>query len=147
MPSANRGGSEGHHSVKTRARNRGQREISYRRAVSAWVGLVLILFNVFSGATMGMGAMAGMAGGSSTICSAMGHGVGHGNDHPAPHPAQDCACCLSMCCTGAAVPDDHSPVPLPSLGWTQLSFDFNASPQRRPAPSIGGIARAPPAIV
>jgi hypothetical protein len=141
-------GARGLDSVKTRTGKRAHHDIPHLRAVSAWVGLVLILFNVFSAATMGFGPMAGMDGSSSAICSAMGHGAaGKGPAHPGPHPSGDCACCLSMCCTGAAVPDDRFDVPLPSPGWTQLSFDTDASPQRRPAPSVGGIARAPPALV
>jgi len=131
--------------VKTRTCERGQHKKPYLWAVSAWVGLLLILFNVFSAATMGIGPMAAMPDAEMSLCSAMGHGAGGSDhDHPAKHPSSGCACCLSMCCTGAAVPDDRLDAPLPSSNWTVLSFDFTLSAQRRPAPSVGGIARAPP---
>jgi hypothetical protein len=118
--------------------------VPYLRAVSAWVGLLLILFNVFSAATMGFGPMAGMPDAEMAMCSAMGHGSAADHDHPIKHPSSGCACCLSMCCTGAAVPDDRLDAPVPSSNWTALSFDFTLSAQRRLGPSVGGIARAPP---
>jgi len=118
-----------------------------RWAAMAWLSLFLMLFNIVNAGAIGLRRMEAMADGLMPICSAHQSGASDQQHPPGPsQPASSdcCSCCLSMCCTGAAVPDDRLDAPLPSSNWTVLSFDFTLSAQRRPAPSVGGIARAPP---
>ena len=118
------------------------RKVSRRWAASVGLGLFLMLFNVFNAATMGLHPMAGMeTAGPSSICAT------HHEPTPDHHPADCCSCCLSMCCTGAMVPDcDFSAVVLTGT-WTAFAFHLAAAPRHHRAPITSGSARSPPDVV
>jgi hypothetical protein len=111
------------------------------------MGLYLMLFNVLNAATMGLRPMDGMAEGEMVLCSQHAAGTHHHHQGPAQPASPDCcSCCLSMCCTGAALPGAAPVAPARSLGGISLTFGSAPSFRLHPAPSIGGGARAPPAI-
>jgi hypothetical protein len=116
------------------------------KALSAWLALALMLCNVFYGASMGMRPMPAMAGGH-VICSA--HHV-DGSEQKSPDPAQHgsdcCSCCLSMCCTGATLPDADGHAVQPPAEVASHIYGDRQSSRLRLAPNIGGGARAPPAL-
>jgi hypothetical protein len=122
------------------------RTMPRRWAATAWVSLFLMLFNVVNAGAMGLRRMEAMADGQMPICSA--HRSGDPDQHP-PGPSQPassdcCSCCLSMCCTGAAVPDSTPLTALRSLTWISLAFRSTHAFPQPSAPSVGGSARAPP---
>ena len=121
-----------------------------RWAAAAWLGLLLMLFNVVNATAMGTRQMAAMVEGGTAICDMAEHHAGAGGHHHGgtggQHSPDCCSCCVSMCCTGAAVPDAGEMTPAPSLAWTSLYFVTPSAPQPSPAPLAGGGARAPPAV-
>lgn len=123
------------------------RKTARRWAATAWIGLVLMLFNVVNGTAMAVRPLAAMAAGDMAICAT--HHAGAADHHPqAPaHPADCCSCCLSMCCTGAALPDSDPLAVAPPRGWITVAFAAASAAPYNSAPRTGGNARAPPAFV
>ncbi|HMA50947.1 MAG TPA: DUF2946 family protein [Magnetospirillaceae bacterium] len=120
---------------------------SRRWAATTWLGLFLMLFNIANAATMGLRPMEAMANGDMPLCAEHHPGAAHHHQDPAkPGSSDSCSCCLSMCCTGAAVPDSAAPAPAPGMVWVALSFSTTASFRLHPAPRTGGSARAPPSF-
>jgi hypothetical protein len=133
--------------VRTRTAKDHRSRQTWLRPLSGWLGLALILVHVVSAATRTCGVLPVMPDTAMEICTAMGHGAaGHQQDHPAHDGSTDGDCCLAMGCSGAAITGAGIDTPMPTAAWTSLSFDVRLFPQRRPAPSVGGIARAPPGI-
>ena len=116
---------------------------------AAWFALFLMLFNVVNAGGMGMRQMAALPDGEMPLCVTHPSGLEHHQHHtPAPAGSSDCcSCCLSMCCTGAALPDSLSVLPAPSLAWTSLTFASVPAFRLNPAPRTGGNARDPPVFV
>ena len=114
---------------------------------TAWLGLLLMLFNVFNATTMGLRPMAAMAHGDMPLCAEHQMASGHHHQDPTkPGSSDNCSCCLSMCCMGAAVPDSDPLVPARVQDWTFLTFGASPSFSLNPAPRSGGGARAPPSF-
>lgn len=134
--------------MKTENGSSGRRSSPDLKAISARIGLFLILFNLVNGAIMGFSAIADRADSEWQICHAVApDDTSRKQDHPA-HPGSDddSGCCLLLCC-GVATTRDATVTPAPLAMGQPLSFDSAQSPQSRPAPSLGGIARAPPTAV
>jgi len=113
----------------------------------ASLGLFLMLFNVFNATTMGLRPMPAMANADMPLCAEHHAASSHHHQDPTkPGSSDSCSCCLSMCCSGAAVPDSDSPVPARVQGWTFLAFSPEPSFHLHPAPRTGGSARAPPSF-
>lgn len=113
---------------------------------TAWLGLLLMLFNVFNASTMGLRPMAAMADGDMPLCAEHQSAAHHHQDPAKPGNSDGCSCCLAMCCAGAAVPDSDPLVPARIQGWTFLAFGPEPSFHLYPAPRTGGSARAPPSF-
>jgi hypothetical protein len=117
------------------------------KVISAWVALLVILFNLSNAGRMGIPSLAGSLDGQAVICSAAGHAAGDQRQGPdQQRHSNDCACCLSMCCSAVALPDADAPLASPT-SWTALFFTVVPTAQRCPAASAGGAARAPPVAV
>lgn len=130
-------------SVKYRNRVRNR-----RWAATTWLGLFLMLFNIVNAGTMALRPMPAMAEGEMPLCAEHHPAAAHHHQDPAkPNGSDGCSCCLSMCCTGAAVPDNAAPAPAPSMAWIALAFGSAPSFTLHPAPRTGGSARAPPSFV
>ncbi len=118
------------------------------KAFSAWIGLFLMLFNLVNGPAMAFNSPSFMPDSEWQICHSVGPDASsQDQDHPAqPHSHEEGACCLSLCCSVATTPVGDI-IPEPASSWQTLTFDAAQSSQIRPAPSLGGIARAPPITV
>ena len=132
-------------------RRNGQCRTGSRRwAAMAWLGMILMLFNLFNAATMGVRPMSGMeVNGEPMLCAA--HQAGAGEHHHSPSPAHDpsdcCSCCLSMCCTGAALPEGESLAWVPHAAWMRIAYAATSDSQLPEAIHAGGNARGPPSLV
>lgn len=111
------------------------------RRFAAWAGLFLLLFNLSNGAPIGMALGGDLADGQIAICSST---APQSQDQPTPHHGQDCACCLSFCCSAATAPPVQHDLAQPGAGFRRIKFSTSCTCQPHPAPSLGGSARAPP---